>query len=226
MGRRRGRRRHRQRKPIAVLYSWRNDETNRMAADGLSAALARHAWIGPDFSAPAASTTELAHRHVERHGNTRKRLPRRQVQLGQQPARAIAFRRRRDEARAHPFDSGVQRWKIDRDFVVEPSVPARERHREHAFRGASVVTRANGIVPHRLRYDRVATPPCQGKRRVLASARDHGTARMSSLRRAHATAHARADRSRARYAPGQDHRRARVGLPRVRPLRGRRRILK
>jgi hypothetical protein len=48
---------------------------------------------------------------------------------------------------------------------------------------------------------------------VLASALDHGTARMSSLRRAHAFTHARADRSRARYTTGQDHRRARMGLP-------------
>lgn len=197
-----------------------------MAAEGLSAALAGYAWVGPDFSAPAASTTELAHRHVERHGDAGERFPWRQVQHGRQPARTIAFRRRRDEARAHPFDGGVQRWKIDRDFVVEPSIPARERHRQHAFRGASVVTRANGIVPHRLRYDRVATAACQGKRRVLASARDHGTTRMSSVRRANAFAHARADRSRPGYAPGQDHRRARVGMPRVRPLRGRRRILK
>lgn len=208
------------------MYSWRNDETNMMAADGLSAALARHAWLGPDFSAPAARSAELAHWHVERHGDAGECLPWRQVQLGRQPARTIAFRRRRQEARAHPFDSGLQRWKIDRDFVVEPSIPARERQRQHAFRRASVVTRANGIVPHRLRYDRVATPPCQGERRMLASAVDHGTARMSSLRRANAFAHARTDRSRPGYAPGQDHRRARVGLPRLRPLRGRRRILK
>ena len=218
--------RHRQRKSITVLHARRNDEANGMAAEGLSTAIARRARLGPDFSAPAACTTELAHRDVDRHGDAGECLPWRQVQLGRQPARMIAFRRRRQEARAHPFDGGLQRWKIDRDFVVEPSVPARERHRQHALRRASVVTRANGIVPHRLRYDRVATPPCQGERRMSASALDHGSTRMSSLRRAHATAHTRADRSRARYAPGQDHRRARVGLPRVRPLRGRRRILK
>src|SRR5688572_17120715 len=75
----------------------------------------------------------------------------------------------RHETCAHAFDGGMQRWKIDRDLVIEPSVRARERHREHAFRGASVITRANRVVPHRLSYDRVATAGCQGKRRVLAS---------------------------------------------------------
>jgi len=79
-----------------------------MPAEGLSAALAGPAWLGPDFSAPAACAAELAYRHVERNGNAGERLPWRQVQLGRQPARTIAFRRRGDEARAHPFDGGVQ----------------------------------------------------------------------------------------------------------------------
>jgi hypothetical protein len=42
-----------------------------------------------------ARDAELAHRHVERNGDAGERLPWRQVQLGRQPARTIAFRRLR-----------------------------------------------------------------------------------------------------------------------------------
>ena len=82
----------------------------------------------------------------------------------------IAFSGCSDETRAHPLDCAMQRWKIDRDFVVEPPAATRERHRHHAFRSAPIVTRANRVVPHRLSYDRVATAGCQGESRVLASA--------------------------------------------------------
>ena len=116
----------------------------------------------------AARHTHAANRHVDGHRDTVKRFARRQVQLGGQLAAMIVIGGR-DEACAHALDGPVQRRKIDRDLVVEPSVRARKRHREHAFRGAAVVTRANGVVPHRLSYDRVATAGCQGERRVLAS---------------------------------------------------------
>ena len=56
----------------------------------------------------------------------------------------IAFGRRGDETRAHPLDRGVQRRKIDRDFVVEPSVrgaraasPARAWRRVRRHEGES-----------------------------------------------------------------------------------------
>jgi len=168
MRRRCGRRGHRQGESIAVLHAWRHDESHRMAAERLTAAIAGSAPVGPHFAAAPACDAELAHGHIERNRDARKRFPWREMKLRGQPARAIAFRRRRDKARAHPFNRAVQRRKVDRNFVVEPSVPARERHREHTFRGAAVVTRANGIVPHRLRYDRVATPPCQGEQRGVS----------------------------------------------------------
>src|SRR5688572_18174712 len=140
-----------------------------MAAERFTAAITRIAWIRPDFTAASTRHTELADRHIERHGDAMERFARRQMQLSRQLTRMIAFGGCSDETRAHPFDCAVQRWKIDRDFVVEPPAATRERHRQHAFRRAPIVTRANRVVPHRLSYDRFATAGCQGESRVLAS---------------------------------------------------------
>jgi hypothetical protein len=139
-----------------------------MAAEGLAAAIAGVARVRPDFAPAAARHTHASNRHVERNGDTVKGFAWRQVQLGRELAAAIVIGRR-NETGAHAFDRTMQRRKIDRNLIVEPRVRARERHREHAFRGSTVVTWANGVVPHRLSYDRVATAGCQGKRRVLAS---------------------------------------------------------
>ena len=140
-----------------------------MAAERLAAAVAAAAGIGPDLARPPQAAQSL------RTGTSSGTVTPSKASRGDRCSSAdssrvvIVFGRRRDEARAHALDRGVQRRKIDRDFVVEPAVRPRERHRQHAPRGASVITRANRVIPHRLQYDRFALAACQGARRVLAS---------------------------------------------------------
>jgi hypothetical protein len=137
-------------KPIAVLYAWRNDETHGMTAECFAAAVATVAGIRPRFSAAAARETNPSNGNVERHDDAVERFPRRQDELGREMPPMIAFTRRGHEACPHSFDRTVQRWKIDRHFVVEPAVAPLKRSGEHAAGGASIITRANRIVPHRL----------------------------------------------------------------------------
>ena len=141
----------------------RDDESHRVAAERFAAAVARVAPSDQISPRPPHERHSFGTGTSERNRDTVEGLARRQVQFRRQPATGIAVGGRGDKTRAHPFDSGVQRRKVDPDFVVEPSARPRKRHRQHPLCSASVVTRANRVVPHRPSYDRFAPAGCQGE---------------------------------------------------------------
>src|SRR5687767_11260461 len=65
-----GRRGNRERKSIAVLHARRDDESDRMAAEGLARAVAGFARVRPDFAAATARDAHSPDRDVERHRDT------------------------------------------------------------------------------------------------------------------------------------------------------------